>query len=220
MSLSRFFSDTLWDSLVTHSLPVRPFNFRGCGNASRRCVRACIYASVHAWLPRAVYMHSLLDLHLGLILNSMFKFTIVCISQLFSNLIVIFKAMGRYCEPASCWSNDNKLKNLQKYPWMRDVTWVKFPTNSTMRATWKKLLWRQDKFEIMARLRLWSLHFDKEQLQYDEHAVGFPKYIYWNNYGLVLNPRKSGAVEKRAQAEAAVASLTCCKPGRRAGGCR
>ena len=65
---------------------------------------------------------------------------------------------------------------------------------------------RQDKFEITAHSRLCSLHFDKEQLQNDGHAVGFPKYFYWNNYGLVLNSTKSGAVEKRAQAEAAVAS--------------
>ena len=131
MSLSRFVSDALWDSLVTHSLPVWPFNFRSCGNSSRRCVHACIYTSVNAWLPQAVYMHSLLELHL------FSWFYIACLSlQSFAflncfNLIVIFKAMGRYCEPASCWSYDNKLKNLQKYPWMRDVTWVKFPTNST-----------------------------------------------------------------------------------------
>ena len=55
---------------------------------------------------------------------------------------------------------------------------------------------RQDKFEIMAHSRLCSLHFDKEQLQNHGHAVGFPKYFYWNNYGLVLNPRKSGAPEQ------------------------
>ena len=60
--------------------------------------------------------------------------------------------MGRYCEAAMCWSHDNKRKNLQKYPWMRDVTWVKFPGNSTVRATWKKLLRRQDKFDMMTSL--------------------------------------------------------------------
>ncbi|XP_077862179.1 uncharacterized protein LOC144343540 [Saccoglossus kowalevskii] len=116
--------------------------------------------------------------------------------------------MGRYCEAALCWSHDNKRKNLQRYPWMRDVTWVKFPPKATMRATWKKLLRRQDKFEITVRSRLCSRHFDKEQLQSDGNAVGFPKYFSWNNYGLVLNPRKSGAVEKRAQADTAVASGT------------
>ena len=52
----------------------------------------------------------------------------------------------------------------------------------------------------------------REQLQNDGHAVGFPKHFYWNNYGLVLNPRKSGAVEKRAQAEAAVASPPAALP--------
>ena len=46
----------------------------------------------------------------------------------------------------------------------------------------------------------------------DGHAVGFLKYFCWNNYGLVLNPRKSGAVEKRAQAEASVASPTAASP--------
>ena len=70
----------------------------------------------------------------------------------------------------------------------------------------------QDKFETTAHSRLRSLHFDKEQLQNDGHAVGFPKYFYWNNYGLVLNPRKPGAVEKRAQAETAVASPLAASP--------
>ena len=111
--------------------------------------------------------------------------------------------MGRYCEAATCWSHDNKRKNLQIYPWMRDVTW-------DLGEIPNKLY----KFDITAHSRLCSHHFDKEQLQNDGHAMGFPKYFYWNNYmhGLVLNPRKSGAVEKRAQAEAAVASPPAASP--------
>ena len=97
---------------------------------------------------------------------------------------------------------------------MRDVTWVNSQQTLQRVRRGRSCLGsrRQDKFEITAHSRLCSLHFDKEQLQNDGHAVGFPKYFYWNNYGLVLHPRKSGAVEKRAQAEAAVASPPAASP--------
>ena len=39
MSLSRFVSDALWDSLVTHSLPVRVAGTL----ADAACVRACVH---------------------------------------------------------------------------------------------------------------------------------------------------------------------------------
>ena len=213
MSLSRFVSDALWDSSVTQSLPVRVAGTL----ADAACVRAFILASMHGY--RELYasvMHSLLELPF------LAWFYIACLSlQSFAflncfNLIVIFKAMGRYCEPASCWSNDNKLKTSKNTPGWE--TWPGWNSQQTLQHVrlggGRSCLGsrRQDKFEITAHSPLCSLHFDKEQLQNDGHAVGFPKYFYWNNYWLVLNPRKSGAVEKRAQAEAAVASQPAASP--------
>lgn len=97
---------------------------------------------------------------------------------------------------------------------MREVTWVKFPTIPAQRMTGKKLLGRQDKFEITTRPPLFMQHFEKEQLQNDEHAVAFPEYFFWNNHGLVKNhARRSEAADKKAFGYVyctCIISVTCC----------
>ena len=80
--------------------------------------------------------------------------------------------MGFLCEAAMCWSEENKRRNLTKYPWMRDVTWVKFPTQATRACAWKKLFRRKDKFELTKHSRLCSRHFEVDQIRSDGHASG------------------------------------------------
>ena len=188
--------------------------------ADAACVHA-FYTSVHGMATTSC-MHSLLDLHL------LTWFYIACLSlQSFAflncfNLIVIFKAMGHYCEPASCWSNDNKLKNLPKYPWMRDVTWVKFPTNSTMRATWKKLprivearqVWNHSSFAIVFT-SFWQGTATKWWT-----CGGLPQIYLLENLWTYTESEKVGSGGQASTSWGSSRQPTRYKPGRRAGGCR
>ncbi len=95
--------------------------------------------------------------------------------------------MVYYCLSPECASHSAKAKKLEKYAWMADITWVKFPRDPALVERWKKLLrlGRGDncKANINKRSRLCSRHFDKDQLNVWGVASGFPKYFAWNNWG-------------------------------------
>ena len=102
--------------------------------------------------------------------------------------------MGFLCEAAMCWSEENKRRNLTKYPWMRDVTWVKFPTQTTRACAWQKLFRRKDKFELTKHSRLCSRHFEVDQIRSDGHASGSPQFFLWNDYGISRKKRDTSSV--------------------------
>ena len=58
-----------------------------------------------------------------------------------------------------------KTFQIPKYPWTRDVTWVKFPTNSTTRETWKKLLRSQANLKSRLVRDCFHVILTREQLQ-------------------------------------------------------
>ena len=73
---------------------------------------------------------------------------------------------------------------------------------------------RGGKTSLKSRLVCDCVHFILTRNSYKmmDMLWASPNIFNWNNYGLVLNPRKSGAVAKRAQAEAAVASPSAASP--------
>ena len=50
--------------------------------------------------------------------------------------------MGFFCEAALCWADDAKRKTTQKYPWMKELSWVKFPSirQQCTRTAWRNLV--------------------------------------------------------------------------------
>ncbi|XP_054767215.2 uncharacterized protein LOC129274430 [Lytechinus pictus] len=101
-----------------------------------------------------------------------------------------------FCESAQCWAHDSKRKNPDKWGWMKDVTWVKFPTDASTRATWLRLIRRKDKVNLTKKSRLCSRHFDRDQITPDGHAKGYPRYFFWNNFGLTGEERPTTAIDK------------------------
>ena len=109
------------------------------------------------------------------------------------------------CEAAHCWSHSGKRHNLQLYPWMADVSWVKWPKDRTTQNRWKRLIRRDgkdksgrhvvvDKLNITRRSRLCSFHFDKEHINTWGIASSDPVYFAWNDWGRAANPRSLLAI--------------------------
>ena len=113
-----------------------------------------------------------------------------------------------YCEAAQCSSHSNKAKRLHIYPFMRGVTWVKFPKDSRSLARWKALCRRKDKFEITHKSRMCSRHFDQNQILENGFALGDPKFFLWNDFGQAVKPsRPTTSCEKRACMQGNTSSL-------------
>nr|XP_054760318.1 uncharacterized protein LOC129266488 [Lytechinus pictus] len=97
------------------------------------------------------------------------------------------------CEAAGCNSHTSKRQNLEKYPWMRDVRWVKFPRDEEARRRWKRLIRRDGPCKYGAkivknlvmsrRVRLCSRHFDEIDVDKSGYSSADPKYFAWNNWG-------------------------------------
>ncbi|XP_041470291.1 uncharacterized protein LOC121419888 [Lytechinus variegatus] len=97
------------------------------------------------------------------------------------------------CEAAGCKSHTSKRQNLEKYPWMRDVRWVKFPRDEEARRRWKRLIRRDGPCKYGAkivknlvmsrRVRLCSRHFDEIDIDMSGNSSADPKYFAWNNWG-------------------------------------
>ena len=119
------------------------------------------------------------------IFQRLFEHFIRCFLRLLTSVTMVF-----FCEAAQCWAHDSKRKNPEKWGWMKAVTWVKFPTEAGTRATWLRLIRRKDKVNLTKKSRLCSRHFDKEQIDPDGYAKGYPKYFFWNNFGLIGEHRR------------------------------
>ena len=111
--------------------------------------------------------------------------------------VVLFR-MVYHCAAAQCSSHDAKRARPDVYPWMQEVTWVKFPKDPARLARWKRLLRRGgkskenvvDKFIVDRYTRLCSRHFDCSDIV-DGTAKCDPKYFTWNNWG---KPTKTRSV--------------------------
>ncbi len=78
---------------------------------------------------------------------------------------------------------------------MRDIIWVKWPSDKATSSRWKRLIRRDDEYEITHRTRLCSRHFDRDCVnKYTGVASEDPKYFAWNNWGQSVKPRKTPAV--------------------------
>ena len=102
------------------------------------------------------------------------------------------------CEAKECFSHSDKLKKPDKYPWMKEVKWVKWPRNDKAAvARWKKLIHRTGKqLKINKRSRLCSLHFDRDDYDVWGTPLGDPKYFSWNNWGKPIRERSDSTIEK------------------------
>ena len=124
-----------------------------------------------------------------------------CIAT-FINISSIGK-MGFTCAAAGCSSNS--MKSLRKYPWMRDVSWVKWPKLLAVSHRWKRLIRRGGKGGLIVerRTRLCSRHFDA-------HAVGEgdPKYFAWNNWGNPITTSRALPVLRVIEKENVVVCVT------------
>ena len=114
------------------------------------------------------------------------------------------------CEAAQCYSHTSKLKNVEKYPWMKDIKWVKWPRKDTVAvARWKRLIRRGgkvkdgyvvDELNVTRRSRLCSRHFDPGDINMWGNTAADPKYFKWNNWGNPVEPtcRSTGTLSKLA----------------------
>lgn len=69
--------------------------------------------------------------------------------------------MGFICEAFSCWADDAKRENSQKYPWIKDLSWIKFRTNRQLRNGLKKILRRfMYRFELSRSSHLTPAIYD------------------------------------------------------------
>ena len=109
--------------------------------------------------------------------------------------------MGFSCEAALCWADDAKRKNTQKYPWMKELSWVKFPrpSNRQQRTAWRNLLRRKDRFELSRNSRLCSRHFDQADILPNGTAKNPPKYFFWNNFGLIIDKAREERNDRAAR---------------------
>ena len=83
-----------------------------------------------------------------------------------------------------------KAKTLHIYPFMANVTWVKWLKDPSVQRRWKTLIQRERKDEtgknvdvlnLTRNSRLCSRHFKKERISTDGYMSGDPVYFAWNN---------------------------------------
>lgn len=91
------------------------------------------------------------------------------------------------CVATECVSDTRKKPS--KWPFMKDVTWVKFPKEQHRINRWISLTRRADKFPINKNTRICSRHFDKEEISENGFCSSDPKYFAWNNWGRPTKPR-------------------------------
>ena len=70
----------------------------------------------------------------------------------------------------SSWMPFACTRNIEKWPFMRDVTWVKFPKDSNHFKRLIRLLRRADNINLNRHSRVCSRHFDKDQIRPDGHV--------------------------------------------------
>ena len=99
--------------------------------------------------------------------------------------------MVYHCAALYCTASTRKVNRHEDYPWMRGVTFHKFPSDKLKQSRWDK---------VIRNSRLCSRHF--EHLDSDGKPVGDPTLWHWNNYGMSVTARPALAVYKRDAAAA------------------
>ena len=82
---------------------------------------------------------------------------------------------------------------------MKDLSWVKFPSNQQQRMAWRKLLRRKDSFELTRNSRLCSRHFDRTDILPNGTSKSPPKYFFWNNFGLDVDQAREERNDRAAR---------------------
>ncbi|XP_069106901.1 THAP domain-containing protein 11-like [Argopecten irradians] len=96
-----------------------------------------------------------------------------------------------WCAVPGCISDSRKSLNLDKYPWMRNVTFRSFPTvkrQPRLRSRWLSMIRRLD-YNPKPWHRVCSRHFNEES--------DIPELFPWNNYKESNNMRSMAAIQKR-----------------------
>ena len=102
--------------------------------------------------------------------------------------------MVYHCAALYCTASTRKVNRHEDYPWMRGVTFHKFPSDKLKQSRWIRLCKRggkdknsEDRFKVIRNSRLCSRHF--EHLDSDGKPVGDPTLWHWNNYGMYVTAR-------------------------------
>ena len=121
---------------------------------------------------------------------------------------------GFRCAASHCFADQRK--SVNKYPFMRDISWVKWPKDSLSVNRWKRLIRRAsgavtDQLIVTPKTRLCSRHFKTEDVNVYGEASGDPVFFLWNNWGNNICERKPSKLQRqKATAETtslAIASL-------------
>ena len=120
-----------------------------------------------------------------------------------SMIILFFFIMPYYfCNAPGCNSAIRKKENLDKYPWMANVTFHSFPhkREHLARQTWMRLLRREPDWMPNKLSRVCSRHFVGGSGPTEENPN--PTLFAHNNYG-VRGPARKTSTSIRAQSVAA-----------------
>ena len=89
------------------------------------------------------------------------------------------KSSSKYwCVVPGCTSDSRKKTNLEKYPWMENVTFISFPTKlkgHRLRSKWIEMIRRPLGYQPLPHHRVWSRHFSSSDFR-------IPELFPWNNY--------------------------------------
>ena len=130
--------------------------------------------------------------------------------------------MGRYCELASCWSNDNTLKNLQQYPWMRGRDLGEIPNKLYNVCDMEEIASdRGGKTNLKPRLIRDCVHFFCQGTATKGWTCcGLPQIFLLEQLWTCTESEKVGSSGEASTSRGSSRQPTRCKPRRRAGGCR
>ena len=89
------------------------------------------------------------------------------------------KSSSKYwCVVPGCTSDSRKKTNLEKYPWMENVTFIPFPTklkDHRLRSKWIEMIRRPLGYQPLPHHRVCSRHFSSSDFR-------IPELFPWNNY--------------------------------------
>ena len=112
-----------------------------------------------------------------------------------------------FCCANGCNSGARKKGNLEKYPWMKDITFHSFPhatRNKHLRKQWINMLRRGEDWQPNVGSRLCSIHFVGLKGPNAEHTV--PTLFEYNNYGGMIRktPKRKPPASRSRNTQAVV----------------
>ena len=100
-----------------------------------------------------------------------------------------------YCCALKCTSDIRKRKKLDKYPWMKTITFHAFPTKmkqNELRQKWLAMVNREN-WEPNRYARLCSIHFVGLKGPTEQHPI--PTLFDYNDYGGMLRCKSAAAYQ-------------------------